>query len=79
MKDMVWNPRFLVYCNGVDPEAVLRRDGTIYPGGKMTGFLLWSAAILKEFERVRPTAFLHGSLVDQAAYDAWLGAGAEKK
>ena len=69
-----WNCRFLAYCNGEEPEAVLARDANLYPGGKMAGFLLWSNGRLAEYRRINPAAFLHGVLSDHAAYDAWLNA-----
>lgn len=41
---MGYTTRFKLYAASqkLTPRAVLKRDETLYPGGKMTGFILWS-------------------------------------
>lgn len=44
MAEKRWNPRFVAYARATgepDPDRALARDGDAYPGGKMTGFILW--------------------------------------
>lgn len=38
-----WNPIYLAYAtaHGRTPEAQLAADRATYPGGNMTGFILW--------------------------------------
>ncbi len=38
-----WNPAFVAYANSrnLTPEQVLIKDEKKYPGGKMTGFILF--------------------------------------
>ena len=42
----MWNPRFVLYakCLGLSPEEAIERDRERWPGGAMTGFILWSTA-----------------------------------
>jgi hypothetical protein len=37
------NPRYLAYCraHGRTPAEMLEHDDKEWPGGKMTGFILW--------------------------------------
>jgi hypothetical protein len=37
------NPRYLAYCraHSKTPDAMLAHDDAAWPGGKMTGFILW--------------------------------------
>ncbi len=68
-----WNPRFVAYCAGAPPEEVLLRDEETWPGGKMTGFILWIGERWRAFARERPRldmAFLSNE--DHAAFTAWL-------
>lgn len=41
--ETVWNPIYLAYAtaHGRTPEAQLEADRVTYPGGNMTGFILW--------------------------------------
>jgi len=73
------NPRYLAYAKAhgtLDPEAVLARDRERYPGGCMTGFIVWLgyrwAEWLKATGRRRPL-----TEEDHAAFDAWLSERAE--
>lgn len=39
-----WQPRYLAYCRAhgtPDPDAMLARDSERWPGGCMTGYILW--------------------------------------
>jgi hypothetical protein len=44
-EDVNLNPRYLAYCQAHDktPERMHEHDDHRWPGGIMTGFLLWSA------------------------------------
>lgn len=35
--------RYIAYCNvpGITPEATLKRDRALYPGGLMCGYICW--------------------------------------
>jgi len=39
-----WNPRYLAYCraNHYEPDVQNAIDRKQYPGGFMTGFILWN-------------------------------------
>lgn len=73
-----FNPRFAQYArvHGRTPKQQLAADRQAYPGGAMTGFILWAQgqwtaflAAHPEFGgEVRHTAAAH------EAYDRWLAA-----
>lgn len=75
-----WNPRYVLYAryHGMTPEAVYKRDDTKYPGGRMTGFLLWISEMEEAFHRTSPESFFpgmhggRGNIVDFAAWDKFL-------
>jgi len=67
------NPRYVEYCraHGLTPDAMLARDEEAYPGGCMTGFILWIGARWREWEALTKRGTVH-SIEDHAAFDAWL-------
>lgn len=71
-----WNPRFANYArvHGNSPVEQLAEDRNRWPGGSMTGFVLWNRERLVEASRAIPEAFCLGRLVDHETYDAWLTA-----
>lgn len=46
-----WNWRYLAYCDahGRTPDEQLVADEALWPGGKMTGFILWNSAQWEAF------------------------------
>ena len=78
-----WTPRYLAYCaahgHRNDPEGMSARDREEWPGGCMTGFLLWSSRQLEDHRIAHPDRWFdggrgHWGLVDHAHYDQWLNA-----
>ncbi len=70
------NPRWLAYCSahGRKSDAQLAHDEREFPGGCMTGFILWINEQKAEFYKSHPEAFLdRWSIMDQAAWDHFLG------
>jgi hypothetical protein len=69
-----FNPRYVLYASvhGLSPEAMLERDKEAYPGGVMTGFMLWMGRRKAEFEKENPDALLNGYVYDHVAYDEFL-------
>lgn len=45
------NPNYIQYCNfyGNDPELQLEIDSKLYPGGCMTGYILWISDRVREY------------------------------
>lgn len=77
-KPVPWNRRYLAYCRSQghpDPAKMLASDREKWPGGSMTGFILWSNERIAEFLRENPQHKMNGSLRNvgaHEAYDAWL-------
>lgn len=57
-----WNPNYLAYAKSknLTPEACMAKDTEEYPGGKMTGFILWMSQQTIEFDKInRPADTYH--------------------
>lgn len=56
MADREYSERFKLYAKsrGLTPDDVLARDDEEWPGGKMAGFVLWSAEMLRQFGEILP-------------------------
>lgn len=66
-----FSPNFRAYAaaHGRTPEAQLAHDEAAWPGGIMTGFMLWIAERKRAFKAEHPECFLFGDIWD---YDVWL-------
>jgi len=71
-----WNPRYLAYCNANHnhPEAQILIDEKKYPGGKMTGFIIWNrlhwALFFKEQGLIKQPDVITHDIHKQ--YNEWL-------
>lgn len=74
------NPRWVNYCraHGRTSTEQLAHDAAEFPGGKMTGFLLWHRARIQEAYKAIPDAFTFGGITNHETYDAWLTAWVDK-
>lgn len=72
-----WNPRYIAYARavwGTGPVEAGALDDSRWPGGRMTGFILW----ICERWRAWGTAAYGGlpdvlTHADHARFNAWLG------
>lgn len=71
MKIKEFNPFFYSYAksNGNEPAQQMAQDEIDYPGGAMTGFILWIAEKKKEFYLESPDSFLNRDVIHDA--EAW--------
>jgi hypothetical protein len=74
-----WNPRFVAYAADHDntPEEQLRADDETWPGGRMTGFMLWIRERWQEWALTtgHPRAKDANAIItddDHRTFDAWL-------
>lgn len=69
-----WNPRFSAYAKaqGCTEAEVLRRDDWKYPGGRMTGFVLWMAEQRQLWQEVTGRRSLRDP-GGQASFAAFIG------
>ena len=76
-----WNPNYVAYAkaHGRTPEEMSAHDDEAWPGGCMTGFMLWISRAKKLFSAERPEAChtnVHGHVTDQiidhAAWESFL-------
>lgn len=61
--------RYVAYCRAhwaATPEAMLARDEAVWPGGCMTGYILW---ITRKWRKWTGPAW------DHDGFDAWLAGG----
>lgn len=70
-----WNRRYLAYCRAQgtpDPDAMIERDHERWPGGPMTGYILWIRERWAEWATANKRDRNHLTDEDHAAFDAWL-------
>lgn len=65
-----WNPRFVAFAKskGTTPEEITKGRGT------NVEFMCWISAKRREFKQAHPEAFLHDTIIDGKAFDAFIGA-----
>jgi hypothetical protein len=71
-----WNPRYLAYCidkGERSPADMIRRDRALWPGGHMTGFVLWIHQRWDEWRELSRYP-KHAALGPEqhAHFDSWL-------
>ena len=79
-EDRGFNPRYMAYCRAcgiIDPEEMLNVDDQRWPGGKMTGYLLWCDEAWRQFFVFHPSmgGEKRGNRETHEAFDAWLAKG----
>lgn len=69
-----WNPRYVAYCeahNVTDPDEMIAFDHARFPGGRMTGFIVWIQAMWIRWDRANPGRTMHGP-AEHHDFDRWL-------
>jgi hypothetical protein len=69
-----YTKRFLAYVTATgaeSPEAATARDAELYPGGKMGGFLNWSATMVRRWREETGYASVMGA-AEHAACEEWI-------
>lgn len=73
-----WNPRYVAYAEaaGRSPEAQIDWDRERWPGGYVTGFVLWIRKRWAEFntEKGLPVDY-PSSIYSQQEFNEWLSSG----
>jgi hypothetical protein len=74
------NPRYFEYArkHGRTPSEMLAHDEVRWPGGCMTGFILWIDARWQEFDQITKKAYrlYHGRTQNaHSVFDHWLRTG----
>ena len=71
------NPRYLAYVRsqGMTTEESRAADETMYPGGRMTGFVLWLSLKWQAWDAMHkhPTHHVRDAK-EHAEFDEWIGA-----
>lgn len=70
---------YAAYCasSGLEPDECLRRDEEEFPGGCMTGFILWIGARRREYASRHPDKLVMGGLSDLEHWQKFLQPQAE--
>lgn len=73
------NPRYLAYCKAhrePDPDKMIEKDTELYPGGFMTGFIVWIGSMWMEWKQENKKFYAGDSHTpsneDHDLFDAWL-------
>jgi len=69
------NPRYVAYAtaHGKSPAEMMAADDIEWPGGCMTGFILWMSERKQAFYKARPGCFLdRHAICDMEAWDEFL-------
>jgi hypothetical protein len=69
------NPRYLAYCraHGNAYKEQLAKDTETFPGGKMTGFVLWLQQKWREFrDEKHPDIHMDFVKLKHGEFDKWL-------
>lgn len=77
-----WNPRYKSYAafHGHDPDTQLHFDSIKYPGGVMTGYILWIKNQLLAYRHSVGKSLNEPMFEsDQKAFDQWLERKLERK
>jgi hypothetical protein len=72
-----WNPRYVLYAvaQGNGPQEQMAIDRERWPGGLMTGFILWIGERWRQWLDANPERNrLHHSPEDHRDFDDWLWA-----
>lgn len=69
-----WNPRYVWFAkaHGRTPQDQMKHDESAWPGGIMTGFVLWMSLAEEEFRKAHPEAFIGYIISDHRAWDKFL-------
>jgi len=70
-----YTDRYTAYAraHGYTPDEMMERDAEQWPGGIMTGFILWIDEKKRAFQKVSPESFIGNDIADQKAWDKFLG------
>lgn len=72
-----WNPRYVAYAtaHGHSPQDMLAVDRARFPGGHMTGYVVWIDGQWREWRELHGRSWLAAlTAADHASFDAWLSA-----
>ena len=70
-----WNPRYEAYAaaHGRDPDAMLEHDRAAWPGGSMTGYIVWTHRVVADWRKAHGLGVDHPlSPEQQVECTAWL-------
>lgn len=68
------NARYEAYskAHGKDPNTMLALDRITYPGGIMTGYIIWISIQYRNYLAARFPDRIWKMPIDQADFDMWL-------
>lgn len=68
------NPRYILYARAHGNTSIVQQaiDRKTWPGGSMTGFILWMRAREREFKQLHPEACIGDAICDQDEWDCYL-------
>lgn len=73
----MFSPRFAAYARsqGLAAQQALEADTERYPGGQMTGFILWISAKWQAWDAMHKHASNHvRDAKEHGEFDEWIGA-----
>ena len=70
----MYQKRYIAYAkyHGKTPQEIYEHDKEQFPGGRMTGFIIWINKMRLNFIKTHPEFSLHGCITNHEAFTKFI-------